>query len=795
MKKNIELKWNELKTSYQSADFTFKTTDELEVEEGMLSPGEAVEMLEFGLQLKAKGYNIYVSGQDEKSLYQYVLKKVNEAAQKENIPDDICYIYNFENPTSPKCITMKAGDGKKFQDDMKELKHFLIEELSERLESYEAEKRRQKLVDELDEKKEALLTELRIGAKELGFQVKLTKEGIGFIPLDKDGEPLDAHAYETLDVDKKESIKEEVDKLYQLSEDAIQEIKALEKEYRIYMEDLDQEIVINEVAYYISYIKNQYGNYKEVQSYIDAILNDILENIEVFSNTKNEEVQGINQLIPWLCPKTSKDVVGRYDINVLIDNSHLKGAPIVTGYPLGYGNLIGKIKVDNELNTLHTDFMNIYAGLLHQANGGYLVIYMNDLIESQGAWEGIKRALKTGKVIMENLGGANITTTLGMTPEPANVKVKIILIGSYEIYNVLAEYDRSFKELFKVNVNFSETIQSDTDSMHLFARLIKAFCEKEKLPYVTKEGIIRLLEYSHRYAESKEKISANMQPVFDLIREASMFAEEAVTEENIVTAKRIKMVFKETLQKNIEEKYEKNIFMIDTTGKQVGQINGLAVYEVDEFSFGRPIRITATTYMGKSGVVDVESAVGLSGSIHSKGVQIITGFLGNYFAREYPLSLCCRICFEQSYGGIDGDSASSAELYAVLSSLAEVPIRQGIAVTGSINQYGQIQPVGGVNDKIEGFYRVCKKKGLTGNQGVIIPYQNKEDLMLEDEVIGAIKDGKFHIYAISSFKEGIQLLSGKSYKEIETKVKNKLYDYSDKSGSIKNKQNKENNTK
>ncbi|MGL4798957.1 MAG: Lon protease family protein [Cellulosilyticaceae bacterium] len=779
MKKNLELKWEQLKTSYQFADFPFQNTDELEAESGMLNQGEGINMLEFGLGMKAKDYNIYVSGEDEKALYDYIIQKVEETASKENTPDDLCYIYHFENPSSPKAIRMQPGDGKKFQDDMKEFKHFLIDDLADKLESYEAEQRRQKVIDEMTDKKDKFLKELKIGAKTLGFKAKITKEGVGFMPLDEDGEPIDAENYEALEDEDKDLLKEDISKLYAFSGTILEEIKSLEKEYEMYLDNLEQEMVMEELGYYVTYLKGNYGEYPEIIQYIDAIVEDILENLEIFSKVEAEDAQGLAQIIPWLSPKSVKDIVSRYDVNVIVDHSKQKGAPVITGYPLSYSSLIGKIKIDTEMNTTHTDFMNIYAGLLHRANGGYLIMRMEDLLEAQGTWEGMKRALKTSKIMMENLGGGNITTTLGMVPEAVDLDVKVIIVGNYEVYSILNEYDPSFKKLFKINVDFSESITSTSDSVRQFARLIKTFCDKEKLPAVTREGVARLLEYSHRHAESKEKISANMQPVLDLVREASVFAEAYITEQNILTARKIRMAFKENVQRNIGEKYKKNIFLVDTTGKHIGQINGLAVYQADNFSFGRPVRITCTTYRGKAGVVDVESEVGLSGSIHSKGVQIITGFLGNYFAKEQPLSLSCRICFEQSYGGIDGDSASSTELFAVLSSLAEVPIRQGIAVTGSINQYGKIQPVGGVNDKIEGFYKVCKNKGLTGNQGVIIPYQNKEDLMLDDEVIEAVKEGKFHIYAMSSVKEGMELLTGVPYETVHESVQAKLNAYGD----------------
>lgn len=794
MKNNVELKWEELKISYSNTGLTFETTDEIKADESIIDQENALATLEFGLQLGARGYNMYISGTDQKTIFEYVLGRLEEKASKCSVPPDMCYIYNFENPSTPKVVWMQPGDGIRFKDDMKELRLFLINELSEKLDSAEAEKKRQRLINELDDKKEEILQDLKSRAKQLGFQVKMTEDGLGFIPLNKEGEPLSMDSYEKLQSIEKSVIEKGLDKLSELSEEVLKEMKDVEKLYGQYMDDIDENIILKEVGYYIKYLKETYGTYKEVSLYLDEILNDILEDTSIFSSSNNSEKQEIKSILPWLGTNSMTEKVNHYNINLLVNNGNLKGAPVVTSRDLSHGNLVGKIHIDTEMSSNHTDFNQIKAGLLHQANGGYLLIYVKDLLDYPGAFDLIRKTLKTGKVSVEGLASANNINTVGITPEPIPVNFKVILIGDYEIYHLLSEMDLSFKELFKINIDFKDTINSDEVSLMHLASKISALCEKEDLPGVTYDGVLYLAEYSHRLAESQNKMSANLQPIMDLVREASVFANGYITKDNLMKAKQMKMLFKDTLQKNIEEKYAKNIFLVDVIGKKIGQINGLAVYEVGDFSFGRPMRITATTYRGKNGVVDIESAVGLSGSIHSKGVQIITGFLGNQFAQKYPLSLCGKICFEQSYGGVDGDSASSAELYAVLSSLSEVPIRQGIAVTGSINQYGQIQPVGGINDKIEGFYRVCKQKGLTGNQGVIIPLQNKEDLMLEDEVVRAVKEGKFHIYAISSFKEGMEILTGIPTRQVEERValKLKLYsvDYVEKPSLIKKKRTK-----
>ena len=778
MKKNLELRWEDLKISYLNTGFNFKTTDEIQPDEGIIDQDNALMALEFGLQLGARGYNMYISGVDQKTIYDYVKARLEKQAREKDVPQDICYIYNFKNPSTPKVIRMQPGDSIHFKEDMKEFRQFLIDGLGAKLDSLEAERKRHQLIDKLETKKEQLLEELKNYAKEQGFVVKLTQEGLGFMPFDKEEKPLSMEQYEMLDQSKKQEMEGMLDKLSEMAEQVLADIKEIEKEYSQYMNDISEGIVLNEVGYFIKHLKEAYGKYDVIKEYLDEILQDILEDVSVFSEVQSDESQDLKNLFPWIGGNKASERISHYDINILVDNSKLQGAPVITARDLSFAQLVGKIKVDTELTLNRVDFNNISAGLLHEANGGYLLLYVNDLLDYPGAFEVIRRTLKTGEVNLESLALSNITTSLGVLPPPVPVDFKVILIGDYEIYRLLCDTDATFKELFKINIDFKDTIDGDRNSLLRFASQIKAFCNKEHLPDVSHEGILILAEYSHRLAESQEKMSANIQPVTDLVREASVFGGEVITRHDIIRAKKIKNLFKETLQKNIEEKYAKNVYLLDVKGKKVGQVNGLAVYDVGDFRFGKPVRITATTYRGKSGVVDIEGAVGLSGSIHSKGVQIITGFLGNYFAQDYPLSLCGKICFEQSYGGIDGDSASSAELYAILSSLAHVPIRQGIAVTGSINQYGQIQPVGGVNDKIEGFYRICKEKGLTGKQGVIIPQQNQKDLVLDEEVIDAVEKGKFHIYAITSFKEGIEILTGLASYVVEERVAYKLKLYS-----------------
>lgn len=790
MKNNIELKWYQLRTSYQPSDFSFESTGELIPEEGIIGQESALKALEFGIGLEAKGYNIYVSGNDMIGLNDYVCGMLKATRIKKSIPDDLCYVYNFKSPEQPKAVVLEAGEGRRFKDDMKEFIHFLIEELGIKLESYEIDKQRQKLMNLLEDKKEELLEDLKEKAKQVGFMTKLTKEGIGFIPFNAKNKPITEDEYEVLSKVEKARIKAELEKLYLLSEEALERIRETERIYAQHLEDVDRAFIVKEIGYFIKHLKEAYSAYSSIQEYLEELAEDIVENMDMFLIADDAETKGIKELFPWLSQKNIHDTVDRYEVNLLVDNSELIGAPIVTKTTIGYGDLIGKIQIDSDFNIAKINFNSIRAGLLHKANGGYLVVYAKDLFEYPGTWEALKKVIKTGEICIEAMQNSGITSTINLYPEPIQVAFKVILIGDYHAYRILSEYDDDFRELFKVVADFEMCIESNKDSVVQLGKKIKAICDKQQLPDVSIGALLKLIEFSNRLADCQDKMLSNSQPIINLIREAAMFSEGMITKKHILKAIEQRKYFKSNVEKSINEQYRKDILMIDTQGSHIGQINGLAVYDMGEYRFGRPVRITATTYKGKSGLVDIEHEAGLSGSIHTKGINILTGFLGNRFAQDMPLSLCCRICFEQSYGKIDGDSASSAELYGVLSSLSGIPLRQELAVTGSINQYGEIQPVGGINEKIEGFYKICKEKGMTGRQGVMIPYQNKSELMIDEEVVCAVKQGKFHVYQIKTFQEGIELLTGVNYDIIEAKIFEKLKGFNDISSDKKFSRNK-----
>lgn len=774
MKNDIELRWKKLKNSYQPSDFSFITTEELLGKEGIIGQQSAEEALELGLKINSKGYNIYVIGDSGIGKLNYVKKILNRQVWNRRVLEDVCYIYNFKIPNKPQAITLQAGDGIKFQEDMEEFVQFLENELAIKLDSYESEKKKQKLITQLESKKEDILQELSTTASEMGFVTKMTKEGIGFMPIGSDQKPLTEEQYEALSEEEKDNIKEQIEALYSISDTLVEDIRKTENVYVQYLEDIDHQIVLKEVSYFIKHLRGKYSMYPEILDYLDDVCTDILDHISLFVKEEETPGEGLQELFPWIMKKGITDLTQKYKVNLIIDHSQTNKMPIITSRDPSYTRLVGKIQSNIELNGTKVEFDAIAGGLFHEANGGYLVLYAEDILDNVGSWDAIKKVLKTEEITIENIQGNILGSTIAMEPQPIKSNMKIILLGDERVYSLLASYDKDFKKLFKVTVYLESEIESSKENIYELASYIKNVCEAESLPNVSVDGILELVNYGKRLVSNQEKMTTNIEDLADVIRESAIFTDTVITAEEIKKAIKARMRMKEQIEREIDEKYKKELLMIDISGKKVGQINGLAVYSVNDYAFGRPVRITATTYKGQSGITDIEKEAGLGGKIHTKGIQIITGFLGSQFAQTIPLSLNCRICFEQSYAGVDGDSASSAELYAILSSLSEIPIKQNIAVTGSINQYGQIQPVGGVNEKIEGFFRICKQKGIQGNEGVIIPYQNRDDLMLNDELLEYVKRGKFHIYAITDIKEGIELLTGYPYTVVKEKGIEKL---------------------
>ena len=620
------------------------------------------------------------------------------------------------------------------------------------------EKQKKLMQSKFEQNKDALLDKLNKDALKYNFQVKATKSGIYMMPI-VDGKTLEEEEFEKLDEKTKKTFEDNSSIVQEQIIDAINKIKLLEKENNKKIEEWQSNIALITINSHISPLKLKYKKNKKIITFLDNIKNDILKNISLFINDEiqhnKNNPQKEEDLKPWL----------NYRVNLFVDNSSLKGSPVIMDSNYQYHNLFGKLEYENQYGMLKTDFTMLKAGLLHKANGGYIILQASDLLANQICYDTLKKALLVKEINIENnMEQRSYMVMISLKPEPIPLNVKVLLLGDSEIYHALLALDPDFKKLFKIKVEFEENApRTDTNIMKL-ARFVHSFSEKEGMLPLDKEAMAKVVEFASRLADDKDKLSTKFNEIGEIVAESSTWAK--LSKKKIVTKDYIEKTLSERIDriKKYDSKYlemiKENTLLINTSGFEVGVINGLTVMTIGDYTFGKPARITANTFMGKKGITNIECETEMSGPTHSKGVLILSGYLGETFAQDFPLSLTASLCFEQLYNGVDGDSASSTEAYAILSSLSGIPINQSIAVTGSVNQKGFIQPIGGVNEKIEGFYQVCKSRGLDGNNGVIIPIQNVKNLNLSDEVVLSVKEGKFHIYAISTIDEGIEILTG-----------------------------------
>jgi lon-related putative ATP-dependent protease len=773
MSRTKKVSYNKLKKECKPDFFKFEDTSKLTFSDDIIGQERAVKAMEFGLNIKSKGYNIFMCGMTGTGKTSYAQNIAKKMAKKSKTPDDWCYVYNFDDSNRPKAINLPAGLGKVFQKDMEEFVKVLKIEIAKAFDSEDYEREKAAIAKEYQAKKAELTEKLNKDAERQGFKVKTTNAGMYFLPV-IEGKTITEEEYANLDEEVKHEINEKSNMIQMETLEIIRQIKNIEKEAEERVSEWENKIALFAVGIQINDLKEKYRDYKKVLDYLEKVQEDILKNLDEFRDEELTEEQQL--LLPWL--KTSDEShTDKYKVNLLVDNSELEGAPVVTDYNPTYYNILGKVEHENEFGTMITDFTMIKSGLFHQANGGYLILQAKDVLNNIQSWEALKRVLRTGEIAIENMKeqmGLIAVSTL--KPEPIPVDVKVILVGSEYIYQMLYEYDEEFRKLFKVKVDFDAEMDRNSVNMRKLAQFIGAFCNREKVPHFDRTGVAKVVEYSSRLVEDQTKLSTRFNEIVEILSESVAWAEiegcSLVTGEHVKKAIQEKIYRSNKYDKKLLELIKEGTIMIDTEGEVIGQINGLTIIDTGDYSFGKPSRITANTFMGERGIVNIEREVEMSGTSHSKGIMILSGYIGQKYAQDMPLSLTASLCFEQLYGAVDGDSASSAELYAVLSSLAEVPIKQSIAVTGSVNQKGEIQPIGGVTEKIEGFFELCKLRGLNGQHGVIIPYQNIKNLVLNDEVIEACKEGKFNIYAVKTIDEGIEILTGK---KAGTKNKNGKY--------------------
>ena len=762
--------YTQLRRFINPKDLPFETTAELTPNQGIIGQKRAEKALRFGLGIREKGYNIFVCGLPGTGRTTFAKAFAKADAARQPPPPDLCYVYNFQEPKAPQLLQVPAGIGKMLKADMEELVARLRKELWHVFNSKDFEMNKTAIVKIYQDKRDDRIKDMTEAAQAQNFDVKTTNSGIYFMPI-VDGTVISEEDYDSLPPEQKDVIGKNSELIQTQAQQVMREIKSYEKETQAAVEKLEYSTALFTVGRLMSPLFKNYGEHANVVAFLHAAKEDILNNMAGFVEEENEEEESVQALMPWLGRKGTDDGFVKYYVNLLTDNSEAHGAPVVTDFNPTYINLVGEIEYDNEYGNLTTDFMKIKPGLLHKANGGTLILQAHDVLSNSHSWEVLRRVLLTGKITIEPpreyTTGYAVST---IKPEPAAVRLKVVLIGDVYVYDVLSFYDETFLKLFKVYAGFDYEMHTDDENIAETTRFIKRYVDKAQLPDLDRAAVARVLEYSGRLAENQQKMTARLSRVTEILIEAAAWTTSGHAAESqgnhLITEAHVQKAIAERearfslYEDKLTEMLDESFILIDTDGAKIGQINGLAVIDTGEYAFAKPSRITATTYMGKAGVINIEQEAKMSGRLHNKGVQVLSGYLGQIYAQDFPLSLSARICFEQSYSGIDGDSASSTELYALLSSLADLPIRQDLAVTGSINQRGEIQPIGGVTHKVEGFFDLCAKRGLTGQQGVIIPAQNVKDLMLRDHVIEAVRDGLFHIYPIRHVDEGIALLTG-----------------------------------
>lgn len=754
-----ELSYTQLKKSCDPASFKFKTTKELEPFTGTIGQARGIKAMEFGLNIDIKGYNLYLEGPTGIGKTIYARNKLEAIAKTKPVPDDWCYVYNFENPNEPITISLPAKMGKEFTNDMAQFIENIKVEIKTAFNNQDFATEKANIEKSVEEKKIKMIEKLNKDAARQGFEIKNTPSGIYFLPM-INGKTLTEDEFNALDEATKSEFERRSVEIQKETIDVMSKIKELERKANEKMSSWQNNIALFAVSIQINELRNKYKRFAKIQTFLKDVQKDILSNLTEFIAEPQPQPQ---------MPMPRNDVLKpwqKYQVNLFVDNSNLEGAPVIIDSNPSYYNLFGKLEYENTYGTLRTDFTLIKPGLIHKANGGYIVLQIRDLLTNPVIWDSFKRILRTKLIYVDTLKDYQMNTVAiaSLKPEPIPVNIKVLLIGPSNVYYQLLNFDEDFKKLFKVKVEFDEEAPRTDANMFKIAQFIHNFCEKEKAPHFNAGAVAEVIEYCSRSVENQNKLSTQLNDITELLGEACTWAK--MDGAKTVTAAYVKKAVVERIERinkydqRLVEMIQNGTIMIDTDGQKVGQINGLSIMSIGDYSFGKPAKITANTYVGKSGIVNVEREVELSGTSHSKGVMILAAYIGEKFAQERPLSLTASLCFEQMYNGVDGDSASSTELYAILSSLSDLPIKQNIAVTGSVNQKGEIQPIGGVTDKIEGFFSICKLRGLTGEQGVMIPYQNIKNLNLNDDVIKAVKDGMFHIYAIKNIDEGIELLTG-----------------------------------
>ncbi|MHB8882075.1 MAG: Lon protease family protein [Thermodesulfovibrionales bacterium] len=738
----------------------FTTTEDLPELIETIGQDRALSAIDFGLNLDNKGFNIYLLGENGTGKTTTIKALLSAKAAAETVPADWCYVYNFEDPDIPRAISMEPGSAVVFHKDMEELIKVLRLEIPKIFESKEYEKQKSSILEAFQLKQKGLFSGLEEDAQAKGFSIRKSVSGLMIVPVKKGGEPLTEEEYEALDETTKSKIDEIGKGLQERLNDVVREVRELEKGVKKELAALERDAALSAVGHFMDDLRAKYTGHDRITSYLSSVTEDILEHIDDF---KGQEEQA--PPMPFMRPQKTEPVFTRYVVNVMVNNKETSGAPCIFESNPTYLNLFGRLEYRFQYGVAMTDFSMIKAGSLHKANGGYIVINALDLLRNMMSYDTLKRALRNGEIRIEDVWEQyRMVSTTTLRPEAIPLNVKVILIGNPHLYYLLYSMDEEYRELFKVKADFDSRMERNDETINKYAAFVASTCRKKGLMPFDRSGVAKVVEYGSRLAEHQGKLSSKFSEISDVIKESNYWAKKeggsVVTSGHVEKALAEKVFRANRVEERLQEMVVEGTIIIDTEGEKVGQINGLAVLSLGDYQFGKPSRITASTYVGKSGVVNIERETKMSGRIHDKAVLIITHYINSTFARKKPISFTGSITFEQLYDMVEGDSASCAELYVLLSSLSGVPLRQDLAVTGSMDQNGDVQPIGGVNEKIEGFFDLCVIRGLTGRQGVIIPEKNVHNLMIKKEVADAVRDGKFSIYPITRVEEGLALFTG-----------------------------------
>jgi lon-related putative ATP-dependent protease len=753
-----ELTFKECRNSCPEVQFNCQSTEELTPLTEIIGQDRAARALQFGLRIQTPGFNVFVSGLPGTGRKTAILNFIKELAKTGPTPSDWCYVNNFHDTSQPNAMPVPAGLGIELKNEMEKVVSGVAQALREAFESTEYAQKRQSTLRDIQQERSDFVDSMNKMAGDAGFQIVQSPIGLMLAPV-VNGQAISEEQFSQLPLKVQKETELKRQELQVEVQKSIIQLRDIDRKAEEVVNKLNRDVAAFVLQPRLLGLRKKFKDNEEVLDFIKHVEDDILNNIGPLLQAEAPPQPG-----PFGIPMPQDGPKRNYGVNLIVDNSKLQGAPVEIEMNPSYYRLFGAAEKEAKFGALFTDYTMIRAGAAHRANGGFLVVPVEGLFQDPLAWPALKQTLSNAKLeIEEPAARMGYMVTKSLRPEPIPFKAKVILLGDPYAYDLLYSMDKDFRELFKVKAEFDTTMERNEDNVMKYAAFVCTLCHKEDLLHLDPAGLAAIIEYSSRMVEDQNKLATLFAEVANVIREADFYAKEAgsktITREHINKALDEKVYRSNMIQKKIQEAISKKLILIETKGKKPGQVNGLSVMGVGDFAFGMPSRITASVGVGKEGIINIEREISMSGPSHSKGVLILGGYLNDTYAKEKPLSLTAKLTFEQSYSGVDGDSASSTELYALLSALSGVPIKQNVAVTGSVNQKGEVQAIGGVNFKIEGFFEVCKMLGLTGDQGVMIPQSNVQNLMLKDEVLEAIKKGKFHVWSVATINEGIEMLT------------------------------------